>query len=151
MWHYQGDMSLEYGGTFTRLREWRHGYVEVCEVTDLGSACGYRGAILIEMRTIAIDRKDRWEGALPVIGCTLAPNGDIVDNGRSTYRKRSLAWHLCLVHALNAYGYHDTDRSEVIQLDRDGAMQHDGWRAEKRLRSNASLRNYVRREFLRAA
>ena len=145
-WHYQGDINLEYGGTFIDLSEWKHDYVNIVEVTDLDSACGFRGAILVESKSVGIDRPDTWPQALQVIGCELLPDGSISDNGRSTYRKNSLAWKLCLVYALHGYGYGDTDKSETVQPCPDCPKKFDGWQAT-RIRSNG-LRAYVRREFL---
>jgi hypothetical protein len=140
-----GDISLEHGGTFFDFSEWKHGYVNVVEVTDLDSGCGFRGAILIEERTVCTDKKDRWQSALSVIGASLLPNGDIDDNGRPI-PKGSLAWRMCLVYALNSYGTYDTERAETVQPEPDGPLSYDGWKAT-RIRSNG-LRSYVRREFL---
>jgi hypothetical protein len=145
-WAYQGDVSLEYGGTFIDFSDWKHGYVSVVEVSDLDSGCGFRGAVLIEERTVITDRKENWTSALSVIGASLLPNGDISDNGKATYRKNTRAWRWCLAYALNAYGCYDTDRSETVQPEPDGPLSFDGWKAT-RIRSNG-LRGYVRREFL---
>lgn len=148
-WDFQGDVNLEHGGIFFDLSEWRNGYVTAVEVRDLDSGCGFRGAVLIEERTITIDRPERHASALDAIGSTILPNGDIEDNGR-VLSKGSRAWKLCIAYALNAYGFHDLRRSEVLQLERDGPMQFGGWiAADKRLRANANLRRYVQREWLR--
>jgi hypothetical protein len=144
-WRYMGDVNLEYGGTFFDFSDMKHGYVTTVEVTDLDSATGFRGAILIEERTVITDQKERWPSALSTIGASLLPNGDIDDNGR-TLRKGSLGWRMCLVYSLSSYGYCDTDRSETIQPDPDGPLKYDGWEAT-RIRSNG-LRPYIRREFL---
>lgn len=143
-WHYQGDISLEHGGTFMRFTEWKHGYAEVVEVTDLDSATGFPGAVLIEERTVIIDRPEYWSQALGVIGATLIEGDAIEDNGKATYRKGSLAWRMCLTYALSAYGYYDGERNECVQPERDCPIRHDGWKA-KRIRS---LKRFVRREFL---
>jgi hypothetical protein len=144
-WRYMGDVSLEHGGTFFDLSEMQHGYATTVEVTDLDSATGFRGAILIEERTVITDHKERWPSALSTIGASLLPNGDIDDNGHAL-RKDSLGWRMCLVYALSPYGHYDTERSETVQPDPDGKLKFDGWQAT-RIRSNG-LRSYVRREFL---
>lgn len=144
-WHYMGDINLEYGGYFFDFSEVRHGYATVIEVTDLDSACGFRGAVMVEEKTVTMDRKDRWNGALSTVGASVLPNGDIDDNG-CTLRKDSLAWRKCLAYALIAAGAVDTERSDILQLDRTAPVTFDGWTAE-RIRSNG-LRGYVRREFL---
>lgn len=145
-WHYQGDINLEYGGTFMNFADWKHGYANVVEVTDLDSACGFAGAVLIEERTVTIDDASRYAGALSTIGATMLPNGDIDDNGQTTYRKNTLAWRMCLVWALNAYGAHEIDRSDVVQPDRSEPVKFEGWHAT-RIRSD-SLRAFVRKQYL---
>ena len=149
-WKYHGDINLYHGGTFYDFSTWDDGYVDAVEVTDLDSATGYRGAVLIERMSIIINQPDKIAAALPVIGAKLLPNGDIDDNGR-TVERNTAAWRFVVTYACQAYGYRDIDESgsQVIQLDPNGAMACDGWRATKRLRANASLERYVRREFLR--
>jgi hypothetical protein len=144
-WHYMGDVNLEYGGSFTDLSEWDNGYATVIEVTDLDSATGFPGAMLIEERTVTIDMPECWQESLSCIGANLLPNGDISDNGRVLV-KNTLGWRMCLVYALSAYGHYDTERSEVVQPCPDQPLDKDGWHAT-RIRSNG-LRSYVRREFL---
>jgi hypothetical protein len=140
-----GDISLEHGGTFFDFSDMKHGYATTVEVTDLESAIGFSGAILVEERSVITDQKERWPEALSTIGASLLPNGDIADNKR-TLRKDSLGWRMCLVYALSSYGYFDTHRSETVQPDPDGPLSHDNWQAT-RIRSNG-LRAYIRREFL---
>lgn len=148
-WTYSGDVNLEYGGTFYRLGEWGEGYVTAVEVTDLDSACGFTGAVEIAEFSIVVDRPERWGEALPVIGARLLDDGAIDDNGTRLERD-SREWRLCLVYALKAHGYYDRDRSETLQLDSSEPMEsRDGWKADKRLRGNAKLCRYVRREWLR--
>jgi hypothetical protein len=109
---------------------------------------GSRGAILIERMSIIVDRsKEQQSHALAVIGASFLPNGDIDDNGR-TIKRRTAAYRHCLAYACQSYGYRDSDASEVIQCESDGAMKFDGWRAEKKLRGNAKLENYVRKHWL---
>lgn len=144
MWNYSGDMNLEHGGLFIRLREWKDGYCEVVRVDDLDSACGFTGAVLIESLTVSLN-PDRYEDALSVIGGKLLPNGDISDNG-NLLAKGTKAWKMRLVEALVCYGYWDTEESEVVQPRPDCGLKFEGWTAT-RIRSNG-LRAYVRRRFL---
>jgi hypothetical protein len=144
-WHYQGDINLEYGGTFFDFSEWKHGYATIVQVEDLDSACGFRGAILIEERTVTIDRKERYASALSTIGATMLANGDIDDNGH-TMRKNSLAWRMCLAYALNSHGPYDVERSDTVQPDRSESTKFDGWTAT-RIRSG-TLRSFVRKQYL---
>jgi hypothetical protein len=149
-WQYMGDVSLERGGTFYDFADWQYGYVSAVEVVDLDSACGFRGAVLIEPKTILINREGaQLQSALACIGAKQLPNGDIDDN-RRVFKKGTAPWRWCIAYACQSYGYADPENgSEVVQLEKDGSMQFDGWRASKRLRANASLKNYVRRNFLR--
>jgi hypothetical protein len=149
-WKYMGDLNLEYGGTFYDFSSWKWGYVNAVEITDMDSACGWSGAIMIESISINIERsKEDQERALQVIGATFLPNGDINDNGR-TIAKGTAAWRFCLTYACQAYGYKDADRTEFVQCEPGAPMAFDGWKADKKLRRNASLKNYVRREFLQS-
>lgn len=152
---YMGDVNLEYGGTFYNFSDWRWGYVNAVEITDLDSACGFRGAVLIEQITINVKRPGaELDRALDVIGAKMVntharrPVGDILDNGR-LLMKDTAAWRWCIAYACQAYGHKDVDKFEVVQLEKDGALQFDGWRAERRLRQGASLRNYVKNNWLK--
>lgn len=149
-WKYMGDVNLEYGGTFYDFSNWKYGYVDAIEVIDLDSACGFRGAVMVEPITINVERSpEQLKKALSGIGAAFVDNGDINDNGR-IIRKGTAAFRFILAYACQSYGYKDCDPHTCLQLEADGPMEFEGWRAEKRLRSNASLENYVRKHFLRA-
>lgn len=152
-WHYSGDVNPEYGGTWFDVSEWKHGYASAVEITDLESAIGFTGAVEIASKTVPVDYPDRWPGALACIGCKLTADGGIDDNGGAAYKRDSLPWRLCLAHALLSYGACDTELTETLQLQRAEPMEHHArgggtWRADKRLRGNASLARYVRRHWL---
>jgi hypothetical protein len=54
-WYYCGDVSAEYGGIWIR----HYGdYCDAYEITDLDSACGFRGAIIIENKSACISRRN---------------------------------------------------------------------------------------------
>lgn len=141
-WRYQGDINIEHGGTFIDFREWKHGYVDCVEVTDLDSACGARGMILVESRSIIVDCPDTWQSALGVIGAKLLPSG-IEDNGQFL-KRGTLAYRWRLAYALNAYGRYDSERSEVLQPDYGESVDFESWHAT-RVRS---VMRHIRREFL---
>ena len=150
-WKYQGDVNLQNGGTFYDFSEWKYGYVPAVEVIDLDSAAGFDGAVLIEPMSINVEHsQEELQRALDVIGAKFLPNGDIDDNGR-IIKRRTAAHRFCIAYACQSYGHRDVENehSEILQLDRDAPMAKDGWEAHKRLRANASLENYVRRNFLR--
>ena len=50
---YSGDMNVEHGGLFFDTENWQaDGYATAIRITDLGSACGFEGAVLIECITV---------------------------------------------------------------------------------------------------
>jgi hypothetical protein len=120
--------------------------VTVIEVTDLDSACGFRGANLIEKRTVLLNKPEIWPSAINAIGSKLLPNGDIDCDG-AILERGSKAYKLCLAYSILTYRGCDTERSEVIQIDPDETLNYDGWQA-KRLEDD-SLEAYVAREWLK--
>lgn len=148
-WQYIGDVNLVHGGTYYDFSTWQWGYVDAVEVTDLDSAAGFDGAVMIEHISINIERPiEQLQSALNCCGAQfIEPNGDINDNG-TIIQKNSRRWRCIIAYACQSYGYKDTDLTEILQLERDGAMAFDGWKADKKLRSNASLERYVRKNHL---
>jgi hypothetical protein len=45
---FSGDVNLEHGGEFIDLSTWAYGYCSAVRITDLDSACGFTGAVMIE-------------------------------------------------------------------------------------------------------
>lgn len=137
-WSYNGDVNLEHGGAFIDLSAWGHGYCTVVRVTDLGGACGFTGAVLIEHVVInGTDSPERIRKALSSCGPT-----DM--RGFSKEQARH-----AIAESLMSYDYTDPDDSgyggsqdEVVQLETDGPMAYDGWKASKRLRGT-TLEAYV--------
>lgn len=143
-WHYQGDVNLYHGGIFMDFSDWKYGYASVVEVTDLDSACGFRGAVMIEKKAVMPDSSNN-AAALACCGMTLDAKGNIQD-GTQTYEKDTLAYRMALVYALNAYQGGDVEESAILQLDRDEPTQFENWEAERLIRG--TLDGYVRRNFL---
>ncbi len=153
-WMFNGDVNLEYGGSFIDLSTWQDGYCAAVRVTDLGSGCGFAGAVLIEHVTIlGVDDPERIRKALVACGgCS---------GRKRPERTTPNEWKQCVRHeiadALLFYGYSDPDdgwdsyrshHTEVVQCENDGPMKFDGWKADKRLRGN-DLAGYVRAAHLR--
>ena len=140
MWHYWGDANVEYGGVWYNLDNWQWGYVDAVRVEDLGSACGFRGAVLIEKLTINVGagwskNKKRAKGVLA--SCSWQ-----VLTGAGIQRKLSLA------EAYLGYGHYDLDDyppSETLQLEEDGPLCFEGWTAT---RFKGDLRVYVEENYL---
>lgn len=148
-WEYTGDASLEYGGTFIDLSTWNDGYCSAVRVTDLDSGFGFTGAALIEHVVInGTDNSERIHRAMQSCGygadCHRRPSSVPPENHKHNLR-------LMVADALLSYGHYDPDDlwdgyrshySETVQLEPDGPMVFDGWKADKRLRGG-DLRGYV--------
>jgi len=94
-WNYVGDVNLEYGGRYFRFD---NDYCEVCEVTDLGGACGADGLSLSERKvTSGFDDKKRVQQALDCIG---VPISWLRGKGKP-------AILLAIADGLFSYGYYD--------------------------------------------
>ncbi len=147
-WDYCGDVSLEQGGAFIDLTTWDDGYCSAVRVTDLDGGCGFTGAVLIEHVVInGTKDHDRIKAALQCVG------GLSARNWHRTGRRETIKHNLrhAIADALMCYGFYDPDdcwdgyasyHSEIVQLDPDGPMKFDGWKADKRLH-NTNLRAYV--------
>ncbi len=139
-WEYSGDANLEYGGTFIDLSDWRWGYASFVKVTDLASACGFEGAILIEHgTTCGLDDAERVRRAVKSCGCSARGFNVGLKNGA----KAKQAIRHMIADAMISYGHCDYDRQEVVQLLDDGPMVYDGWAVDKRLH-NCDLMGYVK-------
>ena len=140
-WNYSGDVSIACGGMFVEVdrQNFKWGYLNFVEVTDLDSACGFRGACLIERGTVnGTDDKARIMSALKCVGMT--PR-DLLKMKGNTARMMAIAY------ALRSYGYVDYDRTEVVQTEAGQPMRFDGWKAEKVIRES-DLKGYVESQWL---
>jgi hypothetical protein len=146
-WHFCGDVNLEYGGTFIDLSTFTDGYCSAVRVTDLDSGCGFTGAVLIEHVVInGTTDRERVRAALRCCGFNFREWSDRT--------REQVRW--AIADALCSYGCTDPDgawdgyrggASEVVQLEPDGPMKFDGWKADKRLH-NTTLEAYVRSQHL---
>lgn len=146
-WSYNGDGNLKYGGTFIDLSSFMDGYCNAVRVTDLDSACGFRGAVLIEHVVInGTTDKERIKKALWSCGPSFADGNWTREDVRHA-----------IADALCSYGHCDPDdfwdnlrshHTEVVQCEPDGPMMFDGWKADKRI-TNTTLEEYVRSVHLR--
>jgi hypothetical protein len=146
-WEYSGDVNLEYGGQFIDLSTWGDGYCSVVRVTDIDSGCGFRGAVMVEHGTIyGMDDPKRVRQALNSVG------GISARDWRPTADKASVkhGLRMGIADAMLGWGFCDYDdcRTEIVQLDEDGPMAFDGWKADKRLHGT-TLEEYVKAVHLR--
>ena len=145
-WEYSGDVNLKHGGLFYDLSTFQDGYCSAVRVTDLDSGCGFDGAVMVEHIVVCgTKEKDRIAKALECYGIYLSEIP-------TKHGKQS-----AIVEALVSYGHYDPDDSwdnyqshhiEILQLDSDGPMKFDGWKADKRLH-NTNLEEYIRSVHLR--
>ncbi len=147
-WVFNGDVNLEYGGSFIDLSTWHWGYCSAVRVTDLDSGCGFTGAVMIEHVVInGTDDSKRIRQAMDSYGSYYGNRHSSID---PTRHKENL--RLVIAESLMSYGYSDQDdgwdgygshHTEILQLESDGPMVFDGWKADKRI-TNTTLEDYVR-------
>lgn len=150
-WHFSGDVNLEYGGAFIDLSTWDDGYCDAVRITDLDSGCGFTGAVLIEHVVIlGVRERNRITEALKGCGYELTRGNQSPADFKQSLR------HM-IAEALMSYGFTDPDdcwdgyrshHTEVVQMEADGPMIFDGWKADKRLRGD-DLEGYVKAVHLR--
>ena len=140
-WNVSADVNLAYGGFFVKCdyQEFKWGYLNFVEVTDLDSACGARGMCLIEAGTVnGTDDHKRIMDGLRCVG--MAPR-DLLKLPDNRARMAAIAY------ALRAYGFTDIDRSEVVQTEEGAPNTYDGWKSEKFISADALL-GYVTAEWI---
>ena len=139
---YYGDINIEHGGIyldFAEFKKWGD-FCPCVKITNLDSACGFNGAILIECGSIYIpDDKEKRESALSCIG---------IESGES-YND------IQLIDAFESYHGVESDTFTgpiIIQTEKDGIMTFEGFEAdshytEKFHESGLSLREFIETEF----
>jgi hypothetical protein len=135
---YTGDVSICHGGMWLDLSIWDHEYVTCVRVTDLDSAIGFSDAYLIERGSIYLGNHETIKRALD---CSGWPNETTWD--------MSTDWgKVMLCEALLSYSGMDNDHSESVVIGPEADMEsREGWKADRRLRSNVNLRKWVMREY----
>jgi hypothetical protein len=135
-WNYCGDINIEHGGYFWR-EDGADDYVLCVRVTPCSDAGGPDNMFWIEHGSIYLpDDAEKRKRALDCCGW--------IDDAATTTRAQ-------LVDAFLAYYGSDTDAQTVVRVGpkQDGRREwNDETQPDKVLRSNASLENYVRNNFL---
>ena len=125
-WNYFGDVNLEYGGYFYKASEW--GYADVIEVIPCSDAGCQGNAWWVSQGIVTREVSDETlNSALSSIGFS----GEVTDNVR--------------VEALVAYCGIERDGPDVVQIGPDDAYARNLVEPSIRLRSNATLENFVRK------
>lgn len=140
-WTYSGDINPEYGGIWFKHdpQDWKWGYMECVRVTDLDSGCGFTGAVLIERITV-IRPRDRQEWRNVMACCDLT----IKDIAGHPERVAEACVSYGLYDPANCWPQAD---SETLQLESDGPMVFDGWKADRR-QTKGDLEGYIKAKWL---
>lgn len=140
-WIYFGDMSIRNGGYFYDRSNIEHHYVDAVRVVPCSDAGGPDNEWWVEVLTVNIPDEDaKLEQVLSVCGWSLE---DI--DGKPQREADAMVIDACI-----AYGKYDQDTSTHVRI---GPKQTaPGWSPSNndvQLRGNASLRAYVRKNYLR--
>ncbi len=126
---YIGDVNIEYGGAFYNLSTFDKGYVGTIRVTDLDSATGFDGAIMIESGIVygTLEPKD-VKDALECCGFDMHSEEW---RTMSTKDKR-----LAIADSLQAYKGNGDSNPLIYQPERSNPDKFDGWQAERKSWTN---------------
>lgn len=132
---YSGDINIEYGGIFFDASTWKEeGYATALRITDLDSACGFTGGILIERSSI--NRPDDLEPALSCCG---------LENEENVPEEME-------IEACMYYGHSDpiddcfSPSCMIVTTDPD-SWAYDGWKAEAHIDTEDLLGYLVANHF----
>ena len=137
-WNYRGDVNISNGGMFIRIDE-REKYAEVVRITDLDSACGFTGAVMIEHLT-AFDFSNPKKLENVSNSCGIPLTYSAVMNDFES-----------IVEGFIEYGYFDKDESwdnyrepyiEIVQTIQGEPKVFDGWIATKTVLED-NLKGYI--------
>jgi len=141
-WQYMGSVDVQHGGAYFAMETYDDGYVDCVRITDLDSACGFDGAVMVEHVIVLVGDAEQTKQAMRCCGLS--------EDELSQYDKESR--RMAIVNALLYYGYYDPNNgrghnSEIIQTEDDGPIEFDSWKAEKRVSSD-DLEGYVKAKHL---
>jgi hypothetical protein len=133
-WNYCGDVDLRYGGFFWK-EDGAKDYVLCVDVIPCSDGGGADNRFVIEYGSIylPIDDAAKLKSALDTIGATI-----------------ETATRVDIVYAFKAYHGIDDRESRCVQIGKAEDVERNGWNPEPDyvLRSDAKLKNFVKREFL---
>lgn len=133
-WHYIGDVNLEHGGAFIQEGDWPD-YCNAVQVTPCSDAGGPENWYWIESGTVYMGNAVHVQSALEC--CNESPDA-------AQWRKG---------YAVLQYMGIDCDTRIIVQIgakrdDCDSWQWDDTLEPDYVLRGNASLRRYVKREYM---
>lgn len=133
-WHYQGDVNIEYGGSFYCLEGLEDGYAEAVRVYPCSDAGAQDNCWWVDEHTINIPEKQEvLERAL--LYCLGV--------------KPDIATPLMQVVALHEYGEYYLEGSIIVQIGPDDPYYngYDPVEPDIRLRAGTDLEKWVRRRY----
>jgi len=164
-WNYNGDINLRHGGYFWREDD-ADNYVLAVDVIPLSDVGGADNQFWIEEGSIYLPpeltrrrnalsiylppKLTRRRNALSTCGYTMADDGSITDCMGAVHKRGTKTHRSLLVDAFKAYHGIEADyvRTTVQIGPDDPYFDKKLEPVDVRLRANAKLRNYVRREHL---
>jgi hypothetical protein len=134
-WKYSGDINLEYGGLFWR-EDGADDYVLAVQVTPCSEAGGPDNLYWVEVGSIYLpEDEERRKRALDCIGAA-----------SDKPKRAELVYAFLAYHGIEA----DCDGRHVVQIGKPEKARNDFGTVSvtDQLRGNASLKRFVRRNFL---
>jgi len=149
-YQYNGDVDVENGGYWasTGPEERRYGYSSVVRVTPCADAGGPDNMFWVETLTVNIPDDKRLAMAFDFCGY----KEDWL-KGLTPFQRFCRAVDACL--SVGHYEPDDTGRpwSQLVQIGADDSFyrpSHDTWTADRKLRANWKLRNWIKAIYLKA-
>lgn len=148
VWHYSGDVNIEHGGYFYNLDNWQYDYVEMVRCVPCSDGGGPDNQFWVEDLTVNLPHGvTKLETDAARVKMILDCGMDMDEYAGCTERVQR-HW---LVDACLQYGKYDTNTTFEVQVGKEidpswsgrefVALQGSDLNV---LRSNASLRNWVR-------
>lgn len=134
------DVDVRYGGVWIKDCG---DYAEWVEVTDLDSATGTTGMVLVESGSVSFYSRDLHE-IRSMLDRALSCCGDrklLLETSDRKW-KRLMAWE-----ALHGYKRGDIDQSVIVLTDREAPAHQDGWHADMVIEDECELRQWLFQAF----
>lgn len=125
-WLYSGDVNAQYGGIWIKHEG---DYASFVRITDLDSACGFTGAVMIERGSTGLYARNlreniaRVKSAMECCGLEVSQLASMPRNAA-----RAHIWD-----ALISYGISDIEdeNTEILQLEPGEPMSFESWTAAR--------------------
>lgn len=135
---YTGDIDIKQGGMFLNIAEFKKwgDFCPVIKITDLDSACGFEGGILIQSGSIycPIEDQEKLKSALEC--CCYVMTSEGLNTGREVLKPDSEFYWILIAECFDAYHGIELDigGEVILQIDPDSPMEsREGWVASERV------------------